>query len=67
MPQLQDANAPNASPESAHTAQPQRDDPNAYEPPAIVYRAPLEVTAAFCDPSAGGKTPVDNCFTVINS
>ncbi|MBK8798170.1 MAG: hypothetical protein WAU00_01290 [Caldilinea sp.] len=39
----------------------------AYEPPAIVYRAPLEVTAAFCDPYAGGKTPVESCMTVINS
>jgi hypothetical protein len=38
-----------------------------YESPAIVYRAPLEVTAAFCDPVAGGKTPVESCFAVINS
>jgi hypothetical protein len=41
--------------------------PEPYEPPAIVYRAPLEVTAAFCDPNAGGKTPVLSCFTIINS
>ncbi len=38
-----------------------------YEPPAIIYRAPLEVTAAFCDTNAGGKTPVESCFAVINS
>jgi len=36
-----------------------RDDdeaPPGYEPPAIVYRAPLEATAAFCDPVEYGKT-----------
>ncbi len=43
------------------------DTPEPYEPPAIVYRAPLEVTAAFCDPGAGGKTPVTSCYTIINS
>jgi hypothetical protein len=46
---------------------PQPDATDDYEPPAIVYRAPLEVTAAFCDPVAGGKTPVESCFAVINS
>lgn len=29
--------------------------PPGYEAPAIVYRAPLEVTAAFCDPVEYGK------------
>ncbi len=38
-----------------------------YEPPAIVYRAPLEVTTAFCDPLDGGKSPVESCFQVLNS
>ena len=32
------------------------DAPEGYEPPAIVYRAPLEATAAFCDPMEYGKT-----------
>ena len=32
-----------------------------YEPPAIVYQAPLETTAAFCDPLAGGKTADGYC------
>lgn len=57
-----------------HVAQPaptppterQPDAPDEYEPPAIIYRAPLEVTAAFCDPSAGGKT-AGICSPVINS
>jgi hypothetical protein len=48
-------------------AEPQPDVPDQYEPPAIIYRAPLEVTAAFCDPSAGGKTAAGGCFMVINS
>lgn len=32
------------------------DAPAGYEAPAIVYRAPLEATAAFCDPVEYGKT-----------
>ncbi|HHY55181.1 MAG TPA: hypothetical protein GYA08_07060 [Chloroflexi bacterium] len=66
MQQTQDAcvhNIPSDSPPPP----PRTDAAEEYEPPAIVYRAPLEVTAAFCDPLAGGKTPVDNCFMVINS
>ena len=36
---------------------PETDDaPAGYEAPAIVYRAPLEATAAFCDPVEYGKT-----------
>jgi len=54
-------------PVSAPAPTPPADGPDAYEPPAIVYRAPLEVTAAFCDPFAGGKTPVESCVMVINS
>lgn len=53
--------------EPAPMTTPQPGATDDYEPPVIVYRAPLEVTAAFCDPIAGGKTPVESCFTVINS
>lgn len=67
MPQIQDAHDHDAQPDPATLTPPQSDAPGDYEPPAITYRAPLEVTAAFCDPSAGGKTPVESCFTVINS
>lgn len=67
MSQIQDADAHDAPPEPMSATQPHSITANEYEPPAIVYHAPLEVTAAFCDPGAGGKTPVDNCFTVINS
>lgn len=67
MPQTQNADAAAPLPDSTPTTPPSPAAPDAYEPPAIVYRAPLEVTAAFCDSSAGGKTPVENCFTVINS
>lgn len=55
------------TPEALASPEPSDEGVMAYEPPAIVYRAPLEVTAAFCDPYAGGKTPVDSCMTVINS
>jgi hypothetical protein len=57
----------NAQRDPVPISPPHSDAPDAYEPPAIVYRAPLEVTAAFCDNNAGGKTPVESCFTVINS
>lgn len=56
----------NAQHDPVPISPPHSDAPDAYEPPAIVYRAPLEVTAAFCDSNAGGKTPVSSC-TVINS
>lgn len=67
MTQHQDAHTPPTPSESTSTTLRQTDASDAYEPPAIVYRAPLEVTAAFCDPQAGGKTPLNNCFMVINS
>ena len=67
MTHHQHAHAHPTPPESTPTTPPQTDASAAYEPPAILYRAPLEVTAAFCDPQAGGKTPLDNCFMIINS
>lgn len=55
-----------AQPASALSTELQPDAPDEYEPPAIIYRAPLEVTAAFCDPLTGGKT-AGICSPVINS
>lgn len=67
MPLTQDADADEPLPDPSPTTSLSPAVPGDYEPPAIVYRAPLEVTAAFCDPLAGGKTPVESCFMVINS
>ena len=44
-----------AGTEGASTASDGEETPPGYEPPAIVYRAPIEVTAAFCDPVEYGK------------
>ncbi len=50
-------NMPRGSDLVDETAAPVGDDaPPGYEAPAIVYRAPLEATAAFCDPVEYGKT-----------
>lgn len=67
MSQTQSTNEHIVEHEPASMTAPQPDAASDYESPAIVYRAPLEVTAAFCDPVAGGKTPVESCFAVINS
>ena len=50
-------NMPAGSDHEDETDGPAGDDaPPGYEAPAIVYRAPLEATAAFCDPVEYGKT-----------
>lgn len=38
-----------------------------YVPPAILYHAPLEVTAAVCDDGLNGKSAGELCTGPINS
>ncbi len=55
--EMDTVNMPGGSDREDDTAAQACDDaPPGYEAPAIVYRAPLEATAAFCDPVEYGKT-----------
>ncbi|MBW7884460.1 MAG: hypothetical protein H3C34_17840 [Caldilineaceae bacterium] len=53
------ATGQDATPRPHHRAQ--------YTPPAILYHAPLEVTAAVCDDGLNGKSFGEFCTGPINS